>query len=314
MIDQNNINANDQALKNKIVNRALTKPAIPYISGMQLQADIMLGDLVLNTIDENGVVWVCTDLKGWWDHPEPQFQNLERGLGDGAYDVRGRYSARQITLTGVFLTPDSSYVQAAKDKLIRATDLVYTGNYLKVNEGPMKYSYVRLSGKPEIVTVNNRGRTEFSIGLRAADPIKYEWFEGGPDFNDSVDIPAKNIGLSETGTAIITNNGNTKVPVVLEITGEVTATATSPATIKNITRNELIEVVDVVTGDNALIIDTYNREVTYAPVPVGARARVGILAQWIYLDPGANEIHFEDTSNSNSTAVCRVLFSSGWIA
>jgi len=36
---------------------------------------------------------------------------------------------------------------------------------------------VRLSGPPNIETVTARGRTEFSIGLRAADPIKYEFLD-----------------------------------------------------------------------------------------------------------------------------------------
>lgn len=314
MEDRYNVSAVAQSAENKIVNKGLTKTPYPYVTGLELKADISLGDLILNTIDEDGIVWICTDIEGWWGHPEPEFQDLPRGLGDGSYDVRGRYTARQIILKGVFLTPDASYVQAARDKLVQATDLVYRGDYLKVNEGPMKYSFVRLSGKPEIQTMNPRGRTEFSIGLRAADPIKYEWIDAGPDFYDQVDIQAKNVALSRTGTAIVTNKGNTKVPVLIEVTGEVTATPALPAKIKNITRNELIEIVDINGLTDVLTIDTYNREVLYNDSSVGSRARIGILAQWIWLDPGANEINFEDTSNSNSTAVCRILFQSGWIA
>jgi hypothetical protein len=314
MEDQYNVNPVTQSAENKAVNIGLTKNPYPYVTGLELKADITLGDLTLNTIDDDGVVWVCTDIEGWWVHPDPEFQDLPRGLGDGSYDVRGRYAARQIVLKGVFLTPDASYVQAARDKLVQATDLVYRGDYLKVNEGPMKYSFVRLSGKPEIQTMNARGRTEFSIGLRAADPIKYEWLDAGPDFYDQVDIQAKNVALGRTGTATVTNKGNTKVPVLIEVTGEVTATAALPAKIKNITRDELIEIVDITTGDDVLTIDTYNREVLYNDSSIGSRARIGILAQWIWLDPGANQINFEDTSKANSTAVCRILFQSGWIA
>ena len=140
MEDIYNVNAVNQAAENKAVNRGLTKAPYPYVTGMELKADISLGDLVLNTIDSDGVVWVCTDLKGWWGHPEPQFNDLQRGLGDGAYDVRGRYTSRQIELSGVFLTPDASYVQAARDKLIMATDLVYRGDWLLANENPTKAS------------------------------------------------------------------------------------------------------------------------------------------------------------------------------
>jgi hypothetical protein len=313
MIDQNNVNPVAQGTENKIVNRALTVPTRPYITGMELKADIALGDLTLNTIDENGVIWVCTDIKGWWEHPEPEFTDLPRGLGDGSYDVRGRYAARQLTLTGVFLTPDASYVQAARDKLAMATDLVYKGAWLVAKEGPDKASWVRLNGRPEIITVNNRGRTEFSIGLKAGDPIKYQWF-GSPDLSDSEDLFAKNTSIGHSGSIQITNYGNVKVPVAFEISGALTCSSSASAKIINTTRNETIEIVTPQGALDVLSIDTYNREVLFNDIALGSRSRVGILAQWIYLDPGVNTITFEDTSNSGSNAVCAIFYRSGWLA
>jgi hypothetical protein len=208
-----------QAYETTTVNRSLTELPRPWITGMKLQADVQLGGLILNTIDENGVVWVATDIAGWWEHPEPEIPDIDRGWGDGSYDVRGRWRARQIELTGVFLTPDPLLVPAARNTLIEASNLVYTNAWLYVNENPTKASKVRLSGKPSIQTVNARGRTEFSIGLRAADPIKYEWNWEQVDGYSTVTIPAKNVATSETGTRVITNNGNTNVSVILEITG-----------------------------------------------------------------------------------------------
>ena len=49
----NPVNSHDQAVENKKVNVALTPLPAPYITGMKLQADIALGDLILNTIDAN---------------------------------------------------------------------------------------------------------------------------------------------------------------------------------------------------------------------------------------------------------------------
>lgn len=326
MVDQQNINAIQQSTENKIVNKALTVPTRPYISGMELKADIHLGDLTFNTIDEHGVIWVCTDVEGWWEHPEPTFTDIPRGLGDGSYDVRGRYAARQISLTGVFLTPDASYVQAARDKLARAADLVYTGAWFRADEVPTKAAWVRLNGKPSIKTVNNRGRTEFTIGLKAADPVKYEWIDNSPEGYDSVDLPCKNTGAGHSGSVTVTNKGNVKVPVLIEVTGQLTCTPANPAKIINTTRSETIDIVAAqpaqytpsapgsVLTDTLLAIDTYNREVLYNDVALDSRSRISILAQWIYLDPGANVITFEDTSKSNSTASCRILFRSGWIA
>lgn len=228
-----------QAYETTTVNRSLTELPRPWITGMKLQADIQLGDLILNTIDENGVVWVVTDIDGWWEHPDPEVPDIERGWGDGSYDVRGRWQARQLTLKGVFLTPDPSLVPAARDTLIYASSLVYTNAWLYVNENPTKASRVRLSGKPSIETVNARGRTEFSIGLRAADPIKYEWNWEQVDGYSTMTIPAKNTATSETGTRTITNNGNTNVTVILEITGPLVG----PGEIYNYATDQLITTV-----------------------------------------------------------------------
>ena len=211
-----------QATETTVVNRSLTALPRPWITGMKLDADVQLNDLILSTIDENNVVWVLTDLKGWWEHPYPEVPDIDRGWGDGSYDVRGRWKARQITLNGVFLTPDPTLVPAARDKLIRATSLVYSNAWLYVNENPTKASRVRLSGKPEIETVNARGRTEFSIGLRAADPVKYEWNWEQEDGYTTTTIPAVNAATAETGTRTVTNNGNTNVTAIFEITGPLT--------------------------------------------------------------------------------------------
>jgi len=228
-----------QAQENKYVNLGLTPLPIPKITGMQLNADVSIGGLILNTIDENGVVWVCTGIDGWWNHPEPEVRDIPRGYGDGSYDVRGRYQARQITLNGVFLVPDPSYVPAARDRLIRETDLVYVGDWLRTNENPTKASYVRLSGRPEISTVNARGRTEFSIGLRASDPLKYEWYENHELGYRSVLIPAQNAGTAATGRGTVTNTGNGYAPVILEVTGPIVG----PAYILNETTDELITII-----------------------------------------------------------------------
>jgi hypothetical protein len=95
----------NQAQENFFVDRGLTPLPQPHLTGMKLKADIVLGDFVFNTIDEYGVTWVITDIEGWWQHPEPDMPDIPRGFGDGSYDVKGRYQARMITLTGSFLTP-----------------------------------------------------------------------------------------------------------------------------------------------------------------------------------------------------------------
>jgi hypothetical protein len=261
-----------QAAENKFVNLGLTPLPFPKITGMQLNADVSIGSLILNTVDENGVVWVCTDIEGWWVHPEPEVRDIPRGWGDGSYDVRGRYQARQITLNGVFLTPDPSLVPVSRDKLIQETDLVYVGGWLKTNENPTKASFVRLSGQPDIETVNARGRTEFSIGLRAADPLKYEWYEGHELGYREVTIAGEDSGTPGSGTGTVTNTGNAYSPVVFEVTGPVVG----PATILNETTNESITIIGSLRG--VLTPTVSNKALTGNIATLTTAAAHGLLA------------------------------------
>lgn len=178
-----------QAEETRAVDRSLTPRQLPTIGGMELNADIVIGDLVLNTIDENDVIWVCTDIEGWWGHSEPDIPDIERGIEDGSYDVEGRYRARQMTLRGVILPQNTDQIKDARDRLISATNLVREGAWLRTNEEPTRASFVKLSGRPQIQTVNARGRTEFSIGLKAADPIRYKWNDSSIDGFETVTIP-----------------------------------------------------------------------------------------------------------------------------
>jgi uncharacterized delta-60 repeat protein len=201
-----------QAQENTTVRRALSAVPNPEITGMELNADISLNGLVFNTIDEDGIVWVCTDLQGWWGQADPEVEDITRGLGDGSYDVRGRYAAREIEFSGVFLPPNKDVVLKAREKLITAIDLVKNNGWLIVDEEPPKASLVRLVGRPDITTVNARGRTEFSFTLRAFDPVKYEWIYGNEDSRDSIEVPINS-------SLPLLNKGNSPVSAVFQLNG-----------------------------------------------------------------------------------------------
>lgn len=307
-----NLNPATQAEENQLVNKALTKFPIPHFSGLKLEADIKLGNLTLNTIDDDNVVWVCTDIEGWWNFPDPELPDLIRGWGDGSYDARGRWAARLITLKGVFLTQDPSQVPAARAKLIEAANLVYRGGWLVVNEGPQKGAFVRLSGRPDIVTVTPRGRTEFSIGLRAADPIKYEYVDGVED-----GYRIATLSPSTTST-VINNTGNTTVPILIELSkGFTVANPSNPPTITNTENDQVMRIIAGTVADNQLEIDTYNREVLdveYDGTDVvnveNGRAKLAVLSDWIYLEPGENTITI---TNFPAGSTCTIYYRSGWI-
>jgi hypothetical protein len=245
-----------QAIETSIVNRALTPLPPPIFSGMKLQEDILLGDLVLNTIDANNVLWVCTEIQGWWDLPDPDVPDVSRGWRDGSYDARGRWQARQITLNGVFFPPLPEFAPVARNSLIEAANLVYTGVWLKTKENPTRASFVRLSGRPEIQTVSARGKTEFSIGLRAADPIKYSWNDDDPEGYDSISVACKNATTEEEGEVTIDNVGNQAVSVYLEITGPIDG----PATIYNETTDEIITILEPLRANATFVVT--NKQLT----------------------------------------------------
>ena len=204
--------------ENYLVNTALSvKPDQDNFNGMELNADVTIGDLVLNTIDEDGVVWVCTNIEGWWGHSEPEIPDIPRGVEDGSYDVTGRYKARILTLTGVFLPQDIAQIKDARDRLISSTNLVRQGVWLRTNEEPTRAAFVRLGGRPQITTVNARGRTEFSIPLKAADPIKYKWNDAALDGTESVDIPRIALPTSGTDVFTVTNRSATESSCTLTL-------------------------------------------------------------------------------------------------
>jgi hypothetical protein len=231
-----------QAAENAIVNRGLSRVPPSHIGGMDLNADITIGDLVLNTIDEAGTLWVCTDIGGWWVQADPEIPDIPRGVEDGSYEVTGRYAARQLVLSGVMIPSSSDNLGAARNRLVEATNLVRRGAWLRTNEEPTRAAYVRLSGRPQIETVNARGKTVFSIGLRAADPIKYEWNDSDPDGYTTVDI------TGSSGGGMVVNKGTADVTGIFTLTGPLGLNST----IYNEATDETITIVQPLRGSNAV--------------------------------------------------------------
>jgi hypothetical protein len=224
----------NQGLRSLLPGDIVTKP---YVTGLKLLADISINGLVLNTVDQDDVVWVCTDIEGWWNLPEPEIPDIPRGLDDGSYDVRGRWKARDLVLKGSILPPTPAYGVIARQTLIEALALVYTGGWLLVDDGTVKSAYVRLYGKPTIENVNARGRIDFTLPLRSVDPLKYSW-----NPNDADGITTTNltpVAIGNTTSTSVTNAGNTNVTAVFSITGPMTA----PAYIRNVTSNQSIKII-----------------------------------------------------------------------
>jgi len=252
-----------QGVETDTVNKALRRvqPGGPeyqqHLTGLKLQGDIVINGLVLNTIGDDGTIWICTDIDGWWDLPESQIVDLPRGLDDGSYDVRGRWAARNLVLTGSVLPQTPDKMPAARAKLAEALSLVYKGAWLLVDEDPMKAAYVRLVGKPTFKVVNARGRIDFTATLKAGDPIKYSW-----DTSDqSYGYTLSNLSVNATGgttNTVLANQGNIDSPLIFNITGPLK----SPSYIKNVTTDKFIKIVkDLRPASSAyqFLISSYSR-------------------------------------------------------
>lgn len=225
-----------QGQENFSVDRGLQEQFSHDIGRLQSAGNIVLGDFILNQTDRFGNTWVVRDLPGWWEPPQSDVPLVDRGFGDGAYDVRGRYRARTFSIEGTILSTSRANIEAARDRLVAATDLAAQGAWFKTGSNPIRASFVTLSGDISINTVNLQGRTDFQIGLRAVDPIKYAWNDASPDGYELFEVPAKNSDAGVDGTGIITNIGNYPVPVYLEISGPFVG----PGTIFNKTTQELV--------------------------------------------------------------------------
>ena len=88
----------------------------------------------------------------------------------------------------------------------------------------------------------------------------------------------------------------------------------------NIIKTNNVQFTPGLTGASAVVqadileIDTKNREVAFNGEIEGARGRVDVLADFIQLGPGQNELEFVDTGNPDSTATLRVFYRSGWLS
>jgi hypothetical protein len=244
-----------QGEENKIVNLGLTKLPFPNITGLTLAKDVHLKhpniatELDFNTIDADNVVWVITDIQNWWNMPEPEIPDIARGLDDGSYDVRGRWRAKSMTLSGSILVSDASKAPAARQKIMEYFDLVYQGGWLIVDEPTYrKAAYVRLVGQPTFENINPRGRINFNIPLKAGDPLKYYW-----NRDDADGYTYANTITSNT----ITNVGNYQVAGVFNVVGPLTAPAYIKAT--DATSNT----TQTLTITTSLRANTYSTATTY---------------------------------------------------
>jgi lipopolysaccharide assembly outer membrane protein LptD (OstA) len=103
--------------------------------------------------------------------------------------------------------------------------------------------------------------------------------------------------------------------------GTATVSGTIPETFTggNIIKTQNVQFTPGLSGATAIVsadileIDTQNREVAFNGEVEGARGRVDVLADFIKLAPGDNELEFIDSGNPEGETSLRVYYRSGWL-
>jgi len=135
---------------------------------------VTLGGLTFNDgPDSDGDEFAVGEIAGW-DGPVVEQISVERPLSDGAVVVRGRRTARALSVAGHASGSTIENGFRARRKLEAAIDsLVTADGTLAVDEGSETYSLtVRLAGQPNTRQAGPYG-IEFDIPLIAADPVKF---------------------------------------------------------------------------------------------------------------------------------------------
>jgi hypothetical protein len=296
-----------------------------------LSEDIQLSDLIFNRLDEDGVVWIVTDVEGWWTLPEPDVPDLPKGWDDGSYETRGRYQARVFTLNGIFFPRSRGLVSRARDRLIRAANLCHRGGYFMTHEADYtRGSKVFLSGAPQIATTAMSGRTEFSIGLKAPDPVKYGFNGGKPPGLYNVSMASQSVRLpgrvypreySEvTGVwtypeavfgaadGTISNDGNTFTSPTFTLAGP----TNGPVQIINASTAQTMRVNRQLYAGEQLVVDCFTKQVTLNRAP-NQRFYLDVDTDWITLQPGGNMFYFLEEGATSNAALLTVTWRPGWI-
>ncbi len=296
---------------------SLTRPA--------LAGDIRLGDLTLNTIDSDGTVWTLSDIEGWWTLPDADLPNVTRGPEeDGSYVESGRYVARSLTVSGIFLPSNVNKLEVARARLVRSLNAVRKDVTLRVDETPPRRMFVRYSGKTQINTVRSSGLTEFAVEVFAGDPLKYSVdpiyqppsgsvtnvpvvITAGtssvgrayPRHYDTASDNLREYGVPGAPNAVqAINFGDYETPPVFRIYGP----ADNPR-IEIVETGMWMEFIIKLQAGEYLEVDVKEKTVLLNGA-VSRRGAMSFMSHWIHIQPGVNSIRFtaqESTSESYMT-------------
>lgn len=272
---------------------------------------VSLGGIGFGEQDADGTLWVVSGLAGW--HASGSSGQVTQRTGrHGAWRDRARYAARGLTLTGSIITPEPGMIGEAVDRLAAAIPLDVPQDLTVLGvTGDDRLVRVRQEGAPDIQIVSPF-LAVFSIGLVAADPLKYSALE----HIAATALPSSTGGLvvphvvpfsvdavSVSGVATVENRGNIGTCPRLIVYGPVT----SPR-ITNQTTGEVLLIR--LTVDDGRYLDLDLAEHT-AYLDGTASRRGFVSGDWFELVPGLNSVAFNAPTYS-ADASLQIVWRDAW--
>lgn len=130
-----------------------------------------------DTLDADGNLWVWTRLEGWWEPPEPIYDQVL--LGDTTGGVLGsvvtasRYGPRALTLAASVDCRQGS-LNAARDKLTLLSNMITAAGTLTVDDSAdPRYATVYLADRPSQTVLGSGSGIEIELPLIAYDAYRH---------------------------------------------------------------------------------------------------------------------------------------------
>lgn len=202
---------------------------------------IMVAGVTFNNsgaLDSNGVAWMFSGTKGWFDGPPTKAAKTDRPQGHGTFAERTWRDGRLITVAGHVKAPTrrlASNAQMALASLL--ADGTFDGFTANDPDQGVMSAQVRLEGQP-LIDWDGQLDIDYQFTFYAPDPLRYgspvqvstgfPVQAGGLQFplftNRSIRLGMLSFGArSTTGRLVITNPGNADMWPQWQIAGPVDA-------------------------------------------------------------------------------------------
>lgn len=247
---------------------------------------VTLGNLPLSAVDDAGVTWLHTDLKGW-SSPGLRAELQPRQADHGAWASPVYLDARPITITGMIAAPTTAARDAAVEQLIAAASL--TDTVLTVEDSIPKQATVRRSGEVLVELLGLYGAT-YSLIVTAPDPRRYSTVLQSqstalPSTSGGLSVPLSTpLSISTTtvsGSITLVHEGTIGTRPVFTVTGPVT-NPTITVQYPDGTVRALLYSSSLEAGDE-LVIDTDLHSVV---LNGAVSRRLYLSGQWPEIPPG----------------------------